>query len=844
MLSCILHADEIEEIIVTGTLIEYKNESDISSKIIYQDQISSLNISTIAELSKYLTNSSGSRFQTNSLDGVDQGMSNINLKGLDNTSTLLLINGGRHTIAGTPSSRGSGYVDTNIIPEIFIKRIEIINESSAPQYGSDAVAGVINIITEDNFNGIKVKTDYSSSTNYNFDKLKLGLMYGKKQRNSNFIIGIDTQTNNNLAAAEIPDIAELAVSNFGKSFKVTQSDIVESGLWSGVYEDGQKIPDPDCLLNNGILTNENTCGFNYGERFNIINDEDSIKSFIFLNKSSDKINQSLHYLISKVDVNDNPQSPSYPALPFLSRLIYPNEGGSPFNVPVRWYGRPLGSEFPSPYSPKDINQFNLSYKIDVKKNDITKFKILFSKSKHSNNHKRPDIIDSRFLDAIKGFGGPNSDQTWNLFDSSKNSNSLIEYVSGAESSYRVSHLEYAEFLINTKVKNIKYAIGFSMSNEKLNIEYDELSRAEFNNNGQLTKIANLFFLGGGKNVNKSRKNSALFFELNSFINKSLEFNFAGRYNKFKQIDSFNPKTSFNYSINSQLKVRGTYSESFVMPSMAQMFSSDINLGSVRDINDSSIFVRQALIGNENLEPAYSRNYNFAVMYNNNLTKLKIDYWNIKFKDRIELESTQTILNSDPYGDRVTRNDEDDLMAVTGTYFNEASTLLSGYDVSFNYSKNFKNLLFSYTLNASRIDKFLTPNNSNTQLINRSGYFNYDNHTFSMPKNRINTFLEIKYPNNSININTRYIDSYLNKRPLNENAIQLGYSNKIKSFFVLDASVSRIIEINSIQFKTKIYCLNVFDKSAPKLYDAPDFSFDTRVHDPTGRIVGINFEYEF
>ena len=219
-----------------------------------------------------------------------------------------------------------------------------------------------------------------------------------------------------------------------------------------------------------------------------------------------------------------------------------------------------------------------------------------------------------------------------------------------------------------------------------------------------------------------------------------------------------------------------------MPSMAQMFSSDINLGSVRDINDSSIFVRQALIGNENLEPAYSRNYNFAVMYNNNLTKLKIDYWNIKFKDRIELESTQTILNSDPYGDRVTRNDEDDLMAVTGTYFNEASTLLSGYDVSFNYSKNFKNLLFSYTLNASRIDKFLTPNNSNTQLINRSGYFNYDNHTFSMPKNRINTFLEIKYPNNSININTRYIDSYLNKRPLNENAIQLGYSNKIKSFF--------------------------------------------------------------
>jgi hypothetical protein len=37
-------------------------------------------------------------------------------------------------------------------------------------------------------------------------------------------------------------------------------------------------------------------------------------------------------------------------------------------------------------------------------------------------------------------------------------------------------------------------------------------------------------------------------------------------------------------------------------------------------------------------------------------------------------------------------------------------------------------------------------------------------------------------------------------------------------------------------------INVFDEEAPRLYDAPDFSFDTRVHDPRGRIIGISFEY--
>ena len=84
-------------------------------------------------------------------------MSNINLRGLDNTSTLLLLNSNRHTTAGTPSTRGQGYVDANIIPEIAIRRIEVVKESASPQYGSDAVAGVINVLTYDEFDGLKIK---------------------------------------------------------------------------------------------------------------------------------------------------------------------------------------------------------------------------------------------------------------------------------------------------------------------------------------------------------------------------------------------------------------------------------------------------------------------------------------------------------------------------------------------------------------------------------------------------------------------------------------------------------------------------------------------------------------
>jgi outer membrane receptor protein involved in Fe transport len=52
----------------------------------------------------------------------------------------------------------------------------------------------------------------------------------------------------------------------------------------------------------------------------------------------------------------------------------------------------------------------------------------------------------------------------------------------------------------------------------------------------------------------------------------------------------------------------------------------------------------------------------------------------------------------------------------------------------------------------------------------------------------------------------------------------------------------LVRTNKGEIDIKLSVINVFDEEAPRLYDAPDFSFDTRVHDPRGRIIGISFEY--
>ena len=103
-----------------------------------------------------------------------------------------------------------------------------------------------------------------------------------------------------------------------------------------------------------------------------------------LKKDIDNLSFNIKYINASIDVNDNPQSPSYPALSFMSRKILPGQGGSPFSVPVTWYGRPLGSAFPSPISPKDIDQYHLSGSVNIELDNQANLELSLTKRKHKN----------------------------------------------------------------------------------------------------------------------------------------------------------------------------------------------------------------------------------------------------------------------------------------------------------------------------------------------------------------------------------------------------------------------------------------------------------------------------
>ena len=845
-LSCLAN-ENLEEITVIGSYIDQESDSN-PVEVIDAAKYRNLNITNIGEISKYLNISAGSHFQTNTLGGVDQGMSAVTLRGLDHASTLVLLNTKRQTIAGTPSHEGEGYIDVNIIPEIALERIEILKEGATSLYGSDAVAGVVNFVTYKEFEGIKLSLGNQKTTHYDQTDKTVGLIYGKKFENAHLVIAANVLNRSSLSSSEIPRIAEMGLSTLGNTFRVSEQDTVTSGKYAGDYSAGQWVADPDCETNGGVLAGP-FCKFLYGTRFNIVNDENHKKIYLNLNKIGDRFTYNLTAISSHVEVNDNPQSPSYPALSFMSRYIDPGHGGSPFNVPVTWFGRPLGSAFPSPYSPKDIKQYHVSNALFFDLNEFTHAEISITQSEHENFHNRPDTIDSRFEAAVLGNGGQNGDLSWNLFNPLENDPQLIEYLKGSEQSFKTGKLTNVDGIIKTLIRGTDVVFGFQWSDESLTIDYNDLGRAEFDNSGKLIKAADLLFLGGGKNISSDRTKKAFFTEIKRTFSDNFDLKISGRYEKIGSFSSFDPKISLRFSPLNNLTFRGSVGTSFSTPSMAQLNSSDIQLGGVRDVQNgieqaNTLFVRIVQVGNPDLDPATSTNANFGLIWdlseNLNFT---MDYWTIDYKNRLELEDAQTKLFSDPNGPDVTRNQFGTLIAINTTFFNEERTEVKGIDLSLSYFKETEKIgSFDLSIKATNLFDFLTPDGE--VMVNRVGRFNYAAHTHSLPRLKLNAFLDWTYGNTRYSLIGRYVDGYKNLRVIPEASLANGYTNKVGSFLVFDIAAVRLIEFKDQQLTLGISLINAFDESAPLLYNAPDFSFDTRLHDPRGRLLNFSLNYEF
>ena len=214
-------SEEVEEIIVTGSKLSKTNfDSDVPILTITGEDVTNRMIATAGDAVAQLPNAGlansvqGDAYQSSS--GVGQNI--VSLFGLGSQRTLTLVNGRRFVSSNSPQN-GAGadglQVDTNNIPILLLERVEVNNVGGASVYGADAVAGVVNYVLKDDFEGFKMQYDYNNVADISENK-SVKMLFGANfdDGRGNFALNIDYTETGHITLKELKDNGQLFRAGF------------------------------------------------------------------------------------------------------------------------------------------------------------------------------------------------------------------------------------------------------------------------------------------------------------------------------------------------------------------------------------------------------------------------------------------------------------------------------------------------------------------------------------------------------------------------------------------------------------------------------------------------------
>jgi outer membrane receptor protein involved in Fe transport len=276
---------ESKGITVTGSRIRLPNlNSTEPTNTIDSAYIENRNFINVADALNDLPQIRGSVTPDGGQSAFGQGVNFVNNFGLGTNRTLTLVNGRRVVSSNTPSLFGPAapglQVDLNIIPTALVKQIDIASTAGAPVYGSDAIAGTINIILDDQYEGLYLNgttsiTEEGDGFSYRFEgaygtsfaddrgHLQVSSFYtqtdGILQRARQvFLDEIETQQNTILAGRINPNLAintgatdgipDTALFSPSRIFALTANGLIINGP-GGVTTAGSDL---DGIFNNAV----------------------------------------------------------------------------------------------------------------------------------------------------------------------------------------------------------------------------------------------------------------------------------------------------------------------------------------------------------------------------------------------------------------------------------------------------------------------------------------------------------------------------------------------------------------------------------------------------------------
>jgi len=226
----------LEEVIVTGTILRRTDDAPSPVTIMTDEWMQDAGINTVSEAMQRLPVNNAGTITNNWNTGFNfaTGATAPALRGLTVQDTLSIVDGLRMAPYPLADDGQRNFVDLNTIPNATIERIEVLRDGASSTYGADAIAGVVNVITKKEVQGLHVGASYGFSQHGGGEETRADVTWGFGD--------LDTDGQNFYMSAEYQKNEELKASDRSYPFN--------TGDWTG-----QCGPSGSCLPNlnwNGI----------------------------------------------------------------------------------------------------------------------------------------------------------------------------------------------------------------------------------------------------------------------------------------------------------------------------------------------------------------------------------------------------------------------------------------------------------------------------------------------------------------------------------------------------------------------------------------------------------------
>jgi iron complex outermembrane recepter protein len=732
---------------VTGSNIRrVDTETPSPVQIITREEIDRSGLSTIADVIRVLPVNNNGTIAESFTNGFAAGSSGVSMRGLGVGSTLVLLNGRRLAPYGLADDGQRTFVDLNQIPFDAVERVEILKDGASAIYGSDAIAGVINIILKQEYTGASANAEIGSSHKGDGTTYRLAGSWGfgelSKQKFNVFVSGdYYKQTRINMTdrggfigssqldflgmdqrGGDPSNVDRLSTNN---PLGIVRSVNPATGGSAGTYTQlgnraaceavgGEWLPARMTDPVQSTITPAGSFFCNW-----------EVKKWREIQPETQKMN-----LLAKGVYQFNPDLTAYAEFTFSNAQV--ETRGTPTAIRSQYVGGNL--------RPVDTTLFFLP--------------VGHPDNPFSAQGRGARLYYSAFDLGDRGRGGDYDSSTYRILAGLKGSNAGWDWDVGALYAKTETDIDrYGFYSLTNLTEAVNgrggfgyYRVGASAGLNNPGVYGYVAPTLSYSSNTNITSVdakatREFMKLAGGplalavgaewrreeidapptpgtergdiiglgySAATGTRDVSAVYAELNAPVLKQLELNAAVRYDHYSDYgNSTTPKLGVRWTPFKELLVRGTYAQGFRAPnayengnSATTAFTTYVDplrcpiTGAALDCGSGQLAAVTS--GNKDIKPEKSDSYTLGAVWEPMRgLSLGVDYWNFEVKDQITASIPQSVINN-PAGFPnavINRSTQDvlagipnsgSILSVYAPYMNGVTTKTDGIDIDARY----------------------------------------------------------------------------------------------------------------------------------------------------------------